>query len=183
MSQPTGAYRVRTLVAADRDPLLDMITGCSRDSLYQRFMTVSESAPRDYVDTVLSDPDCYTAVVECRVASAWQIVAEGSLFFRGRQPAEIALLVRDGSRCAGVGAMLTRHLCAHAARRGVSRIEATALVANHTVVRLFRRVVGAVEITGPDTGVVAIAMRSDTAAWFRTGGCGTAHPQALAPAA
>ena len=165
LTATTTSYRVRPLVAADREHLVDMLTACSRTSLYQRFMTLSPSAPREYVDCALSDPDSYVVVVEARVAGAWRIVAEGSLFFSGGRSAEIALLVRDGHHGAGLGALVVRHLCRYAAGRGVTRLEATALAGNRRVIQLFQRVVGAVELDPPDAGVVAMVLRPDASQW------------------
>jgi surfactin synthase thioesterase subunit/GNAT superfamily N-acetyltransferase len=126
--QQVGGYRVRPMVAADREAMLAMVGRCGGASLYERFQTYAAAAPRRHVETLFADPDCYTAVVEGPPGAggqAGQIVGFGSLFFDRRGAAEVALLVADEHQGRGVGARLAEHLRAHAASQGVDRLEVT----------------------------------------------------------
>jgi len=159
MGLPACACRVRALRTEDRDGLLGMIARCSPDSLYQRFMVYSPRAPLEYVQAILCDPDCYTAIAEHHDEGAPHIVGEASLSFDGSSKAEIALLVGDEFQGMGVGELLTRHLCAAAVHRGLLCLKATALTHNIAIVRLFRRVAATTAISPPEAGVVSITLR------------------------
>jgi GNAT superfamily N-acetyltransferase len=156
----SGAYRIRPARSDDREPLVAMLLSCSRETLHARFLTYAPAAASSYVESLFADPACYCAVVERpRSGAAPEIVAEGSLFFDGGRAAEVALVVRDDCQGRGVGAALAQHLCDQAARRGVDRLEFTALTRNTRIVRVFRRAVSDTEFGPPEAGVITSTLR------------------------
>jgi GNAT superfamily N-acetyltransferase len=75
--------------------------------------------------------------------------------------AKIALLVVDEHQGRGVGTGLAEHLCGNAARRGIRRLDFTALAGNTRAIRLFRGLRDGVDFGRSDAGVVAGSMQLD----------------------
>jgi surfactin synthase thioesterase subunit len=164
--QQAGTYRVRPMVAADREAMLAMVGRCSDASLYERLQTYAAAAPRRHIETLFADPDCYTAVVErplgARAAARpAEIVGFGSLFFDRRGAAEVASLVADEHQGRGVGTRLAEHLRAHAAGQGIDRLEVTTRAGNTRVVRLFSGLAADISLSRPDAGVVTMTLQLD----------------------
>lgn len=142
-------HPIRPLAADDRVELLALLDRCSADSLYERFLTHSPAAGPRHVESLFTDPWCYTAV-----AGRTRPIGFGSLFFADNGVAEVAILVADEHQGRGAGTRLADHLHQYAAARGVRRLELTILARNHRIAKLFRRCAPTIEFDRPDGGIV-----------------------------
>jgi GNAT superfamily N-acetyltransferase len=149
---------VRPLTCRDVDSVVEMVRGCSPDSLWQRFLGHSDPA------SALVGPLLHHAREQRIDLGAFRggaLLGLASLVAAADDLWEAALLVRDSHQGRGIGSLLTGSLEAWSRERGVDRISVVYLLGNRRVAALVRR--QGRRTSGPvfDRGVVSQVVALD----------------------
>lgn len=131
--------RIRPIRPDDEPRLVELYSRLSRHTAYQRFFTVMQRLPRDWVH--------YFANVDYRsrlaLVAERETVAGVELIGVGRyEPSdeeatgEVAFVLEDGYQGQGLGAVLLDAVLRAGAERGLTRFRAYVLADNHRMLRL-----------------------------------------------
>ena len=130
---------IRPIRPDDEPRLVELYSRLSRHTAYQRFFTVMQRLPRDWVH--------YFANVDYRhrlaLVAERETVAGVELIGVGRyEPSdeeatgEVAFVLEDGYQGQGLGAVLLDAVLRAGAERGLTRFRAYVLTENHRMLRL-----------------------------------------------
>jgi RimJ/RimL family protein N-acetyltransferase len=157
--------RIRPISSADLDRLRSFFTALSPETLRLRFLFPLREVPERMLrEFTMTDGRNHIAfVAEARVATANQIpelIAEARYVRAGASDsAELALVVSDTWRRAGLGTLLVRALSRHACHAGVHRLCGDALAEN-TAIHHLMRALGARIMSYPGSNTVHICLES-----------------------
>ncbi|MDP9239930.1 MAG: GNAT family N-acetyltransferase [Actinomycetota bacterium] len=144
---------IRPVGPDDAALLTTLYDGLSTDTLYLRFFTrARNSAERDIVRLLRTDPDCQAFLVEL---GGTTVAVAGYERLADRVSAEVALVVADHLRGVGIGTLLVEHLAATALADGITRFVAETLPENARMLHVFRDV-GLPATARGDHGVVHV---------------------------
>jgi len=159
--------RIRPISPADLDGLRAFFAALSPETLRLRFLFHLREVPERMLrEFTMTDERTHVALVaEPRFATADQLaelIAEAR-YVRGgdSDSAELALVVSDGWRRVGLGALLVRALSRHASHAGVLRLCGDALAENTAIQRLMRTF-GARIMSYPGSNTVQICLESSS---------------------
>ncbi|MEV6282791.1 GNAT family N-acetyltransferase [Kribbella sp. NPDC051770] len=129
---------VRPAVAADREPVAQMLAGMSDLTLYHRFQTPIRRPPRPaFVQhLVCPDGDAWVAARGDQVVghAMWAWVRDVA-----RPTAELAVIVAEGEQQRGLGARLLRAATERAVAAGATQFLLIVGAGNDAVLRTVRR--------------------------------------------
>jgi RimJ/RimL family protein N-acetyltransferase len=138
---------VRPIRPDDEPRLVDLYSRLSQDTRYQRFFSVMQRLPPDWVH-FLANVDGkrrFALVVEQPGDPA--LIAVGRYEPSAGEPdvAELAVVVQDGWQGRGIGTVLMEGLLREAAAHGITRFRAYVLGQNRRMLKLLRRSTQVVE--------------------------------------
>ena len=125
---------IRPVTVDDRDALVALHEGVSRDNSRLRFFSTSTTIGAAYVEHVLHSAETLALVVERR----GELLGVGTAEITATGSAEIAFLVADRWHGLGVGSLLLEHLAAAGRDRGLRVLTAEVLEENYFMLRVLR---------------------------------------------
>jgi L-amino acid N-acyltransferase YncA len=150
--------RLRPIRADDEPRLAALYERLSRDTRYQRFFTIRQRLPPDWVH-FLANVDYRTrlALVVESPADPDALIAVARYEPAPGEPgtAEVAFVVQDGWQDRGLGSLLFRRLLAVAGANGIRRFRAWVLADNRRMLDMIARF-GRVEARTIEQGVVQL---------------------------
>jgi RimJ/RimL family protein N-acetyltransferase len=156
--------RVRPIRADDEPRLAALYERLSRDTRYQRFFTVRQRLPPDWVHFLANvDYRARLALVVESPADPDALIAVARYEPAPGEPgtAEVAFVVQDGWQDRGLGTVLFGDLLAAAAVNGIERFRAWVLADNRRMLDLIARL-GEVTHRAVEQGVVELSFRART---------------------
>lgn len=154
--------RVRPIRADDEPRLAALYERLSRDTRYQRFFTVRQRLPPDWVHFLANvDYRARLALVVESPADPDALIAVARYESASSEPgtAEVAFVVQDGWQDRGLGTVLFGDLLAAAAVNGIERFRAWVLADNRRMLDLIARL-GEVTHRAIEQGVVELRFRA-----------------------
>jgi len=133
-----SCVRLRPIAPGDASRLMAFGHGLSRDSRYQRFFSLREVAPDEFVQWVNPDPAREAAVV-ATVNSGHRVEIVGVARYAAnsdRTSVDFAVVVADAWQHHGLGRALIERVLAIARSRGFAAISGLVLATNYAMQRL-----------------------------------------------
>jgi acetyl coenzyme A synthetase (ADP forming)-like protein len=141
--------RMRVANSADRQPVVEMFSRCSTQTIRYRFLHLVKALPTDLLDQITAgtDPRTVALVVIQGVQageatpSAARVVAVGlySVAEEGPEIAEVSFLVEDAMQRRGIGTILLDTLAELARNSGIARFSADVMADNRIMLSVFRK--------------------------------------------
>ncbi len=129
-----AVLQVRVVGPDDLPALRELFVRLSARTAYQRFLSASQVAGEEYVES-LGDPErTLDAVLAVRQGA---VVGVGSSHEVGGSTAEVALVIDDGSQGHGLGTLMLEDLVARARARGLHELVALVLCRNVQMLQVF----------------------------------------------
>jgi len=153
--------RVRPIRADDEPRLAALYERLSRDTRYQRFFSVRQRLPPDWVRFLANvDHRARLALVVESPADPDALIAVARYEPAPGEPgtAEVAFVVQDGWQDRGLGTVLFADLLAAAAVNGIERFRAWVLADNRRMLDLIARL-GEVTHRAIEQGVIELSFR------------------------
>ncbi len=153
--------RVRPIRADDEPRLAALYERLSRDTRYQRFFSVRQRLPPDWVRFLANvDYRARLALVVESPADPDALIAVARYEPAPGEPgtAEVAFVVQDGWQDRGLGTILFGDLLAAAAVNGIERFRAWVLADNRRMLDLIARL-GEVTDRAIEQGVIELSFR------------------------
>ena len=135
-----GEVLVREANPEDAEGLRGMFARCSRETIYLRFHLPAPTVPEGTIRLLLTAAERGGALV---AVDGGEIVGHAMYAREGedyRKEAEAAVVVEDGRRSGGLGALLLLRIAEEARGSGVETLTCTTLGDNYRLLRLVRRV-------------------------------------------